>query len=49
MTMTDPEYYTKPVTAEKKWAFRPDSRLLPYQCNEPEWEEHLETLRQHRP
>lgn len=46
MTMTDPEYYTEPVTAEKKWLLEPDTRLLPYECNEPSWEEHLEQLRQ---
>jgi hypothetical protein len=46
MTMTDPEFYTKPVTAEKKWQLRPDARLLPYQCNEPSWEKHLQELRE---
>lgn len=45
MTLTDPDFYTKPVTAEKKWSFVPGGRLLPYQCNEPSWEEHLEKLR----
>jgi hypothetical protein len=47
MTMTDPAFYTQPITAEKKWQFQPGVRLLPYECNEPTWEEHLERLRQH--
>jgi len=46
MTMTDPVFYTEPVEAEKKWSFLPGVRLLPYECNEPTWEEHLESLRQ---
>jgi hypothetical protein len=45
MTMTDPVFYTQPITAEKKWQFQPGVRLLPYECNEPAWEEHLERLR----
>jgi len=48
MTLTDPEFYTAPVTAEKKWAYLPGVRLLPYECNEPAWDEHLQTLRQAR-
>jgi hypothetical protein len=46
MTMTDPGFYTAPVTAQKKWAFQPGIRLLPYECNEPLWEDHLQELRQ---
>jgi hypothetical protein len=46
MTMTDPTFYTQPITAEKKWQYQPGVRLLPYECNEPTWEEHLERLRQ---
>jgi hypothetical protein len=46
MTMTDPAFYTQPITAEKKWQFQEGVRLLPYECNEPAWEEHLEELRQ---
>jgi len=48
MTMTDPVFYTEPVTAEKKWTYLPGVRLLPYECNEPLWEEHLESLRLER-
>lgn len=46
MTMTDPVFYTAPITAEKKWSFLPGTRLLPYECNEPTWEEHLDALRE---
>jgi hypothetical protein len=46
MTMTDPVFYTAPITAEKKWSFLPGIRLLPYECNEPTWEEHLDSLRE---
>lgn len=46
MTLTDPAFYTEPIKAEKKWQFLPGVRLLPYECNEPLWEEHLERLRQ---
>jgi len=46
MTLTDPLFYTKPVTAKKKWAFDPKGVLLPYECNEEAWLDHLETLKQ---
>jgi hypothetical protein len=46
MTMTDPVFYTQPITAEKKWQYQPGVRLLPYECNEPLWEEHLQRLRE---
>jgi hypothetical protein len=48
MTMTDPDFFTQTITAEKKWQFQPGVRLLPYECNEPAWDEHLERLRQHQ-
>ena len=48
MTMTDPDFFTKTITTDKKWAFLPNTRLLPYECNEPTWEEHLEQLRLHQ-
>jgi hypothetical protein len=46
MTMTDPVFYTQTITAEKKWQLQPGVRLLPYECNEPLWDEHLERLRE---
>jgi len=47
-TLTDPAFYTHPVTGEKKWAFDPHGILLPYECNEEAWLDSLEKLkRQH--
>jgi hypothetical protein len=46
MTMTDPVFYTAPVTATKTWAPAPDERMLNYDCTEPDWQDHLEMLRQ---
>jgi hypothetical protein len=46
MTMTDPDFYERPVSAVKRWTYLPGVRLLPYECNEPLWEEHLEQLRE---
>jgi len=44
-TMTDPQFYTKPVTATKKWALDPKGILLPYECDEETWLDHLEELK----
>lgn len=46
MTLTDPDFYTETVRAEKKWSYLPGVRLLPYECNEATWEERLQQLRQ---
>lgn len=45
MTMTDPAFYTQPVTATKAWAEKENGRMLFYECNEPAWEDHLEELK----
>jgi hypothetical protein len=44
MTMTDPVFYTAPVTAVKKWEKVPNGHLLPYECAEENWIKHLEQL-----
>jgi hypothetical protein len=44
MTMTDPAFYTTPVTAVKKWARVPNGHLLPYECAEENWLKRLEEL-----
>jgi hypothetical protein len=47
MTLTDPVFYTKPVTATKRWLAAPEgTKLLPYDCTEPQWEDLLDKLRQ---
>ena len=48
MTLTDPVFYTKPVTAEKRWAEVPNGHLLPYECAEEAWNIHLEKLAEKR-
>ena len=44
MTMTDPAFYTEPASEVKRWALVPNGFLMTYECNEPIWLEHLETL-----
>jgi hypothetical protein len=44
MTMTDPGFYTAPVTMVKKWEKVPNGHLLPYECAEENWIKHLEQL-----
>jgi hypothetical protein len=44
MTMTDPAFYTQPVTVEKKWSEVPNGHLLPYECAEEGWRKRLEEL-----
>ncbi len=45
LTIEDPDWYTQTYTAEKKWTRDPVGWLMPYECTEPAWEEHLEELR----
>ena len=45
MTMTDPDFYTAPVSETKKWSVVPNGFLLTYECNEPAWLDRLEALR----
>jgi hypothetical protein len=45
MTMTDPEFYTAPVSETKKWSIVPNGFLMTYECNEPAWLDRLEALR----
>jgi hypothetical protein len=46
MTMTDPVFYTRPLSATKKWLALENGRLMPYECTEPQWEDQLHKLRQ---
>jgi len=43
-TLTDPAFYTQPVVGEKKWVLDPKGILLPYECNEEAWLDHLQSL-----
>jgi hypothetical protein len=47
-TLTDPTFYTRPFSATKRWAYDPHGVLLPYECNEEAWLDHLQQLRQRR-
>ncbi len=44
MTMTDPDFYSAPVTFTKNWLEVPNGRLLPYDCPEEIWNERLTEL-----
>ena len=48
MTLTDPVFYSRPVTATKRWLAVENGRLLPYDCTEPAWEDQLDKLRQEK-
>jgi hypothetical protein len=45
LTIEDPEFYTSPPTLVREYTQLRDSRMLDYSCTEPDWEDHLETLR----
>ncbi|MEO6338396.1 MAG: hypothetical protein ABIO39_00025 [Caulobacteraceae bacterium] len=45
LTLTDPDFYTRPVTVTKKWAPVANGHLMPYDCNEEAWINHLQDLR----
>jgi hypothetical protein len=45
LTMTDPVFYTEPVTVTKQWAEVQGGRMLHYECTEPDWEAFLEQRR----
>ena len=45
LTLTDPRFYTAPVTVTKTWiAADPAVRMLLYECTEPDWEDYLDEL-----
>jgi hypothetical protein len=44
MTLTDPAFYARPVTAERRWTQVPNGHLLPYDCAEESWRKRLEEL-----
>jgi hypothetical protein len=48
VTIHDPEFYTEPPTLEREYTELREGRMLDYNCVEPEWEDHLEKLRQQR-
>jgi hypothetical protein len=44
-SMIDPLFYTRPVHAQKRWSLDPHGVLLPYECDEEAWLDHLQQLR----
>ena len=45
VTVIDPAFYTKPVSFTRVWAPLENGRMMDYDCTEPAWEDHLDTLR----
>lgn len=48
MTIEDPAFYTSPPTVVREYTQLLDGRMLDYDCTEPDWDEHLERLREKR-
>jgi hypothetical protein len=48
VTIEDPAFYTQAPTLEREYTEMQQGRMLDYNCVEPAWEDHLETLRQQR-
>jgi hypothetical protein len=48
VTIHDPEFYTSPPSLLRTYTQLREGRMLNYDCTEPDWEDHLETLRQQR-
>lgn len=47
LTMTDPVFYTQPVTVTKTWAAaEPGAMMIYYECREPDWLDFLDKLRE---
>jgi hypothetical protein len=47
--MTDPAFYTRPISETKRWSIVPSGFLMTYECNEPIWQRHLEQLKKAAP
>lgn len=46
LTMTDPGFYTAPVTVTKRWqAAEPGALMIYYECTEPDWLDFVDGLR----
>jgi hypothetical protein len=48
VTIHDPEFYTSSPSLLRTYTQLREGRMLNYDCTEPDWEDHLETLRQQR-
>lgn len=45
LTLTDPRFYTRPITVKRRWQAGENLRMMPYDCTEPAWNDHLDELR----
>ena len=45
VTIEDPEFYTEPPTLTREYTQLRTGRMLDYDCTEPAWDDHLDTLR----
>jgi hypothetical protein len=45
VTIQDPRFYTEPPTLEREYTELQQGRMLDYDCVEPDWDDHLESLR----
>jgi hypothetical protein len=48
VTIHDPTFYTTPPVLTRDYTRLAEGRMLDYDCNETDWEDHLETLRLHK-
>jgi hypothetical protein len=48
LTIDDPEFYSAPVTVTRQYTQLREGRMLDYNCTEPDWENHLNMLRQQK-
>jgi hypothetical protein len=46
VTINDPQFYTRPPTLEREYTELAEGRMLDYDCTEPDWDDHLEALRE---
>ena len=45
VTLNDPEFYTQPISFTRKWTHDPKGHMMPYECDEETWSDHLKELR----
>jgi len=45
VTVIDPTFYAKPASFTRWWAPLSKGRMMVYECTEPAWEDHLDSLR----
>jgi hypothetical protein len=48
VTIHDPLFYTAPPTLRREYTAMREGRMLDYDCTEPDWDDHLEMLRQQK-